>query len=357
MKKRTGLVVPVLLITGLALACNLPLLTQEERAPQGNDQPTTTATEGAVPDEPAFPTETPEADGTVSGEVCYPSEPPLPPLTLYFMNTLSGEVTSFEHTDGTGAYRVGLPPGAYFAFAWRTGFELGGAYSEAVLCGLGVECVDHSLIEFLVHPSVETAGIDLCDWYGEPTDLPFIPESAEDAGPAPTATDPPPPGGVSLNCDGTYQRVRITDEGINGKTISVDNWDGSAWLNAWNISSGDANLAQMLDEAGYYDFGGCEKLVVVPIRYSGPQLWFELGVYSWNGTGMTNEYFNEGYYGEWLKLGDDLQFKEAATLGTVNNGPLGACEWVTLVHTWDGANFTQTGSNIEPVADCTVTVP
>jgi hypothetical protein len=150
--------------------------------------------------------------------------------------------------------------------------------------------------------------------------------------------------------------VRITDAGASGKTISVDNWDGSNWANVWNLASGDPNLRQLTEDAGYYQFGDCQKLVVVPFRSSGPQLWLELSVHVWNGAGMTQKYYNEGYYGEWSKIGDVIRFREASKLGTVNNGPLGPCEYVTLDYSWNGTDFIQTGSNLESVPNCTVTV-
>ncbi len=178
------------------------------------------------------------------------------------------------------------------------------------------------------------------------------PEGVTTDTPTPTAT--PPAGGVSLNCDGTYQRVRITDNGIAGKTISVDNWSGGAWVNAWNMASGDPNQRQLMPEAGTYEFGGCQMLVVVPMRSSGPQLWYELGIYAWNGVGLSQVYFNEGYYGEWSKVGDVITFREASKLG---GSPLGACEWMTLEHEWDGTDFVQIGSVLEPVPGCTPIVP
>jgi hypothetical protein len=170
----------------------------------------------------------------------------------------------------------------------------------------------------------------------------------------PTLTATPPTGGVSLNCDGTYQRVRITDHGSAGKTISVDNRSGGAWVNVWNMASGDPNQRQLMPEAGTYGFGECRLLVVVPMRSSGPHLWYELGIYAWNGVGLSQVYYNEGYYGEWSKIGDVITFREASTLG---GSPLSPCEWMTLEHEWDGTDFFQIGSALEPVAGCTPIVP
>jgi len=172
----------------------------------------------------------------------------------------------------------------------------------------------------------------------------------------PVATEPPPAGGLSLNCDGSYQRVRIVDQGASGKTIALDSWNGATWATVWELSSGDPNLKQLTDQAGYYQFGECQNLVVVPFRHSNPQLWYELGIYTWNGAGMTQVYFNEGYYGEWTKAGDLVRFKEASSLGSISGGPLEPCEWITLEHTWNGAAFLQTGSLVQPVAGCTPSV-
>ncbi len=172
--------------------------------------------------------------------------------------------------------------------------------------------------------------------------------------PTPLPSNTPPPDGVSLNCDGTYQRVRITDAGIAGKTIWVDDWDGSAWVNVWSIAGGDANLRQLTDEAGWRLFGSCQKLILVPFRHSDPRVTIDLSLHVWNGAGLTQVYSNRGWFGEWSKVGDLIRFREASKLGSSGGGPLGACEWLTLEHTWDGTDFVQTGSVVEAVPGCTV---
>jgi hypothetical protein len=161
-----------------------------------------------------------------------------------------------------------------------------------------------------------------------------------------TPTDAPPPGGVSLNCDGTYQRLRISDAGASGKTVSVDNWDGSSWINVWNYPGGDAMIKQIEAEAGYYTFLGCQKLVIVPERYTGSGALLGLKIYVWNGAGMSTVYTHEGVHGTWSKLGDMILFEESLYLyGEPNCCP---CNRQGLEHTWDGAAFTQTGSEISP---------
>jgi hypothetical protein len=350
----------LLMITVLTAACNLP----SARADQPGDiaQAAEATLSAALPAtvsqaSPALSPEPTHSQAQVNGHICYPSEPPLPPLTLYFEDINAQTLHQQEHTNGTGLFRIDLPAGTYVAYAWRVGYGLGGAYSAAVPCGLSVSCSDHSLIPFEVSAGQILNDIDICDWYGAPGDVPQPPAGPQGLLPAATATSTPPPDGVSLNCDGTYQRLNIIDQGAVGKTLSVDAWDGNVWVNVWNMASGDPNMKQLMDETGWYEFLGCQKLVIVPIRHSNPQVFFELGVHVWNGGGLSQVYYNEGYYGQWEKLGDRIRFREASKLGTVNNGPLGPCEWITLEHTWDGIDFLQTGSAIEFIPNCSVTVP
>ncbi len=178
----------------------------------------------------------------------------------------------------------------------------------------------------------------------EPTPVPPTPVPPTPV--PPTVTPVPPAGGVSLNCDGTYQRLRITDGGASGKTISVDNWDGSSWINVWNLAGGDAMIRQIEAEAGYYTFGGCQKLVIVPMRYSGSGAILELSIHVWNGAGLTQVYFNDGVHGSWSKVGDNVIFEESLYLFDEPN--CCPCNRQTLQYTWDGTAFNQTGSAITP---------
>jgi hypothetical protein len=328
--------ITILTLSVLLSACNLPQPTEEAQADVALAVSATLTAEAPTQTEMANPEPSPQTTqslGHVSGQICYPSEPPLPPLTIYFEETNTQTLHTLEHTNGTGVYESDLPDGSYVAYAWREGYDLGGAYSAAVPCGLSVNCSDHSLLPFQVSAGQMINDIDICDWYGSPGDVPEPPDLPASISPPATPTATPPPDGISLNCDGT------------------------AWVNVWNMSSGDPNLKQLMDEAGYYEFLGCQNLVIVPFRHSNPQVFYELGVHVWNGAGLTQVYYNEGHYGEWEKIGDRIRFREASKLGTVNNGPLGSCEWVTLEHTWDGVDFIQTGSAVDVIPNCTVTVP
>ncbi len=122
-----------------------------------------------TPQEP----DTPElAFGSVTGSVCFPSES-IPEMTLYFQEVNSGDLAYQNHPQNQSSYTLsGLTPGSYIAFAYLIDSpDMGGSYSQAVICGLNVDCIDHSPVEFEVKPGEETSGVDICDWYS-PNDVP-----------------------------------------------------------------------------------------------------------------------------------------------------------------------------------------
>jgi hypothetical protein len=316
-----------------AAACRLPI-------------PGATPTEAPAPTPTTPPTSTepPGGAGPVEGAICFPSEPPLPPMTLYFAEQTSGAVTSLPHSDGTGHYSVDLAPGIYTAYAYAEGLEIGGSYSQAVLCGLSVDCTDHSLVPFEVAADTPTDGIDICDWYGGEGSVPTPPGAAPASPEPPTAV--PPVGGVSLQCDGTYQRFRLTDGGAAGKTASVDLWDGTSWTNIWNWFGGDPMIKQIEDEAGLYSFGGCEQLVVIPERVVGSGAILQLTIHRWNGAGLTEIFYIDGVHGSWTHTGDGILFEESVYL--FNEPNCCPCNRQYLQFTWNGSGFDQTGSVVNP---------
>jgi hypothetical protein len=336
--------VPLLAAALLLASCNLPL-SGGEASPTPEEFPT------AVP----LPTVPPPIVGMVGGSVCYPSEPPLPPMTLYFAETTTGAITAIPHTDGTGIYSIGLPPGTYTAYAYAEGQQIGGSYSEAVLCGLSADCADHSLVSFDVAAGSPTDGIDICDWYGGPGTVP-TPPGASSASPLPPTAEPPA-GGVSLQCDGTYQRFRITDGGAAGKTASVDTWDGTAWVNVWNWAGGDPMAKQIEDGAGLYSFGSCEQFVVIPERLAGSGTILQLTIHRWTGAGLLEVFYIDGPHASWTLTDDGFLFEESVYLyGEPNCCP---CNRQYLQYAWNGSSFDQIGSAVNPTytgtppAECT----
>ncbi len=105
--------------------------------------------------------------GSITGDICYPSES-IPPLNLHFINTETRDDVVISSELNQSKYTLeNVPLGEYIAFAYVRGMqENGGAYTEAVSCGLKVECTDHTIIRFLVEEKATTTGIDICDWYG-----------------------------------------------------------------------------------------------------------------------------------------------------------------------------------------------
>jgi len=132
-------------------------------------------------------TATPLPLGTITGALCYPSEG-IPPLTLYFENLDDASVYEFDHSDGTASYSADVSPGTYVAYAYEMTLMVGGSYSQAVPCGLSVNCTDHTLIQFPVVAGQTTSGVDICDYYGDPGDVPAPP-----GGLPPTPTPTPVP--------------------------------------------------------------------------------------------------------------------------------------------------------------------
>jgi len=350
-RKYRYVVLAITAIVAAALACESPGSTPTDTPPDevatavsatltaAAEETDTTETEETPPSEEPADTLSPEpTTGTINGNICYPSEF-IPEMTAYFQETTTNDVTQMPIALNQGTYSIDLPPGTYIAYVWRAGYTTGGSYSQAVPCGLHVSCTDHSLIPVPLAAGDVVNDVDLCDWYGDPGDVPLPPGTT-----MPTST--PPPGGVSFNCDGTYQRIRITDAGIDGKTLWLDNWVSGGWSTIWSFEGGDPMIRQIEDEAGYYNFGACKKLIIIPVRYSGSGANLELIIYRWTGSGVSIVYQHDGTHGEWSKIGDMITFEESVYLyGEPNCCP---CNRQVLEHTWDGSAFVQTGSAINP---------
>jgi hypothetical protein len=117
------------------------------------------------------PTHTPEpipTAGIVMGKICVPGSF-IPSMTAYFQNNETGEFIQMPVAENQTSYTFEIDSGEYTAFVYpqEGSTSLGGMYSEAVVCGLNVECTDHTLLVFSVLPGQTTAGIDICDWYAQ----------------------------------------------------------------------------------------------------------------------------------------------------------------------------------------------
>lgn len=111
-------------------------------------------------------------EGSISGSLGYPSES-IPPLRVIAFDVNRDE---YFYTDTalnqTEFLLTGIPAGTYqvVAYVLEDDMHMSGGYSNFVTCGLSAECSDHTLIDVLVYPGLETYNINPVDWYALPTD-------------------------------------------------------------------------------------------------------------------------------------------------------------------------------------------
>ncbi|MBX3004650.1 MAG: carboxypeptidase regulatory-like domain-containing protein [Anaerolineales bacterium] len=112
--------------------------------------------------------------GTLEGSLCYPSSF-IPEMTVFLHKAGAPEPVQVPIAQNQMSFSADVEPGSYTAYAWLPDFSFGGSYSQAVACGLSVDCTDHSLVSFDVVAGQQTGGIAVCDWYGQPGDVPYPP--------------------------------------------------------------------------------------------------------------------------------------------------------------------------------------
>ncbi|MEW5872551.1 MAG: carboxypeptidase-like regulatory domain-containing protein [Chloroflexota bacterium] len=124
---------------------------------------------GSFPIDPLAPA---PVFGTISGSLSFPSEA-IPSLRVVAFNSDTGQYYYVETNQNQTTYTItGLPAGVYHVIAYVEGGATGGGYSQAVPCGLSVNCSDHSLIDVTVTPGQDTPGVDPKDWYAPPGTFP-----------------------------------------------------------------------------------------------------------------------------------------------------------------------------------------
>jgi hypothetical protein len=128
------------------------------------------ATPVAVVTQPAsLPVTTPTQaviTGSISGTLTFPSES-TPALQVVAFNQTTGNFVGVETQPNQQTFRLeNLEPGIYRLVAYlKDEPERGGGYTKFVLCGMSVDCNDHSLIDIPVVAGQEAGGINLADWY------------------------------------------------------------------------------------------------------------------------------------------------------------------------------------------------
>jgi hypothetical protein len=125
-----------------------------------------------VPAAEEMPTALPApVGGSISGGLGYPSSF-IPPLKVVAFRVGSDEFFFVQTQLNQTSYRIeNLPEGKYHVVGYALNEDgsasgLAGGYTQAVLCGLTVECTEHSLVDVVVFDGEESAGADVSDWYG-----------------------------------------------------------------------------------------------------------------------------------------------------------------------------------------------
>ncbi|MEW4448270.1 hypothetical protein [Qipengyuania sp. JC766] len=105
--------------------------------------------------------------GSIAGQLSYPSDYLPEDLTVCARNETSGEEYCERRAEGADSYRIEVPAGSYTVWASTAdyGADYRAYYSNAVPCGLSVDCPDHDPIVVEVGAGEARTGIDPADWY------------------------------------------------------------------------------------------------------------------------------------------------------------------------------------------------
>jgi len=112
--------------------------------------------------------------GSISGSLNYPSSF-IPALRIVVYLTGTSQYFYVDTVQNQNSYQIdNLPVGIYHVVAY-TGLSAG--YTQAVPCGLSVNCVDHSLIDVNVNAGQVTGNVNPFDWYAPQGAFPPLPDA------------------------------------------------------------------------------------------------------------------------------------------------------------------------------------
>ena len=121
---------------------------------------------------PTVELENKNTTGTITGSLNYPSEGIPDDLEVCANNTITNEtvctndhVTSNEYQHGVG-YELIVPAGSYSVYSKLPDSNYRAYYSEAVLCGLTIECTDHTPLVVKIGAN-QTVTANPHDWYDQ----------------------------------------------------------------------------------------------------------------------------------------------------------------------------------------------
>jgi len=115
--------------------------------------------------------------GSIAGQLSYPSEG-IPPLYVVAFDANSSAYYWVATVQNQNTYQIdNLPPAIYLVVAYPAANpgSFAGGYSQAVPCGMAVQCTDHSLIPVIVTNGQVSQGVNPQDWYANPGDFPAYP--------------------------------------------------------------------------------------------------------------------------------------------------------------------------------------
>jgi len=184
-----------LAVVGILCGCSMQSPTGLAPTPKGS--PLAANTASYARSQAASPVPGTES-GQIAGSLSTPSEF-LAPQAVYAITVDGVSYYRVESAYGQGRFTiVGVRPGDYVVYsdvrdsaASATGSparttaarRFSAGYTKAVACGLSIGCLDHGPAVVRVTAGHTTAAVDPVDWYGNPSDYPFVPRSDAFAGP------------------------------------------------------------------------------------------------------------------------------------------------------------------------------
>jgi hypothetical protein len=132
--------------------------------------PATSTLEPIVTEEPPAPL------GGIAGQLGYPSSF-IPSMYVVAFEAVGANYYYVITNLNDSTYQIdNLPPGDYYVVAYPVDSPTyPGGYSQAVPCGLAVQCTDHSLIPVPVNSGQVTEGANPTDFYAPEGTFPPFP--------------------------------------------------------------------------------------------------------------------------------------------------------------------------------------
>jgi hypothetical protein len=157
----------LVLLTSVMCAMTSPRVSKStpDTAVEGQTKVEIPTTDASTP-VPSTPQASAAQTGGIAGTLNYPSEG-IPPLRIVAFNINNSDWYSVEVTNNNVFVVKDVPAGQYqvVAYLLDKSNDLAGGYTKFVLCGMSVECTDHTLVEVTVEAGQVTNGVQLSDWY------------------------------------------------------------------------------------------------------------------------------------------------------------------------------------------------